>query len=139
MRARGDADFRDAARAAAMRETIEKKPNGSSLIPVIENAENPAVANEFQLNGNGKPSSRQPEPSASSPFTIDERGVYYKGDWICPKLEVIGRTRDFSGQGCGKLLKFRDWEQRERQVILPLSTLIGDGREAIERLGFVYK
>src|SRR5207248_1739884 len=33
--ARGDADFRRAATAAAMRETLHKKPNGSPL-PVIE-------------------------------------------------------------------------------------------------------
>jgi len=74
-------------------------------------------------------------------FRVDKTGVYsvdptgVKGDqWICPALEVIGRTRDFAGQGCGKLVRFKNWEGEQKICMLPLHKLIAEGRESIQSL-----
>ena len=53
---------------------------------------------------------------------------------VGPPLWIDGRTQDFSGEGCGKLVRFRDWNDRERTCVIPLWQLVGDNRECIDRL-----
>ncbi len=48
---------------------------------------------------------------------------------VCGRLEVVAQTRDGTGNGWGRFLKWRDPEGREHTWALPMSLLAGDGNE----------
>ncbi|MEN6532509.1 MAG: DUF927 domain-containing protein [Bryobacteraceae bacterium] len=84
----------------------------------------------------------EPAPrTCESEFRSDEKGLYLvpkdrtkEPQWIAPPLTVIARTRDFNGDGAGVLIEFTTWEGRRKQRIIPLKTLMGEGREGLEAL-----
>jgi uncharacterized protein (DUF927 family) len=78
----------------------------------------------------------------SRAFRVDDTGLYAetvrneKSQFvrIGPRLDVTARTRNFDGEGCGKQVRFRNWEGHEKTCIIPLAGLVGDGKESLERL-----
>lgn len=67
----------------------------------------------------------------SDPFKDDEEPTAI---YVCSKLEVIACTRDQSNQNHGRLLKFKDIDDFEHQIALPMELLAGDGTKLRELL-----
>jgi uncharacterized protein (DUF927 family) len=63
-------------------------------------------------------------------YRVHENGPFYIG----PPLSVIARVQDFCDQGCSVWLEFRDWHGKTKRSMLPLKSLLGDGREGLETL-----
>lgn len=64
----------------------------------------------------------------------DKKGVYYhayqtdeKGVWLCAKLKVIATTSSKDGNDWGVLVKFNDPNGNEKEWVIPLASLQGDG------------
>jgi uncharacterized protein (DUF927 family) len=53
---------------------------------------------------------------------------------ICSRLDVLKQTRDDRGEGWGRLLRWRDREDREHIWSMPMSLLAGSGEEYRARL-----
>jgi uncharacterized protein (DUF927 family) len=94
----------------------------------------PAAAEEID-----KPRAKAgPESSA---FQLTDHAVFYRDQdpekeplRICGRLEVAAFTRDAKGDGWGRLLRWRDSEDRAHEWAMPMSLLAGDGGEYRARL-----
>lgn len=70
-------------------------------------------------------------------FKVDERGVWFepldgpdKGpQWISSPLHVTAMTRDVNGESWGRLLEFRDPDDRPHRWACPLEMLAGDSTD----------
>lgn len=62
-------------------------------------------------------------------FGYDGSGNPRPGEWICAKLEVTARCREFDGNGWGYVLAFSDPRGHAKQWVLPSRLLAGDGTE----------
>jgi putative DNA primase/helicase len=54
--------------------------------------------------------------------------------YVCSKLEVIACTRDQNNQNHGRLLKFKDIDDYEHRIALPMELLASDGTKLRELL-----
>jgi len=88
-------------------------------------------------NSTGKKGSdTQQDKAVQRQFESMDDGVYAveqgkDGSWsrryICAPLEVLGRVRDVDSKGWGKLLKFRDHDNREKRIFIPMRDFGGEG------------
>lgn len=62
-------------------------------------------------------------------FGYDQQGNPRPGAWICAKLEVTARCREFDGNGWGYVLAFSDPRGHAKEWVLPSRLLAGDGTE----------
>ncbi|WP_130537650.1 DUF927 domain-containing protein [Thiomicrorhabdus indica] len=68
-------------------------------------------------------------------FTFGESGLTYTDPnnenaspiWICSKLDVSAMTRDHHGENWGRVLEFRDKENRAKRWVMPMKLLAGRG------------
>ena len=75
-------------------------------------------------------------------FRVNDSGLYAEASKddkvrfirVGPRLDVIARTRNFEGDACGKQVQFRNWDGEVRTCIIPLASLVGDGKNALDRL-----
>jgi putative DNA primase/helicase len=74
-------------------------------------------------------------------FDLQDSGVFYLDSdpnkeplRICSRLEVLKETRDETGEGWGRLLKWRDREGRDHLWSMPMSCLAGNGEDYRARL-----
>lgn len=87
---------------------------------------------------NAKASAKAGDES-NDPFVCNDDGVWYfgydqngnprPGAWVCAKLEVTARCREFDGNGWGYVLAFTDPRGNAKQWVLPSRLLAGDGTE----------
>jgi len=81
------------------------------------------------------------EDEASERFEVTDSGVFHipsrrrkKRTRICSRLDVLKVTRDDRGEGWGRLLRWRDREEKEHIWSMPMSLLAGSGEEYRARL-----
>jgi putative DNA primase/helicase len=93
---------------------------------------NAALATEHQA-------SAKSDAASFDMFTVNESGVWFVGidtdgsrkppRWMCSRLDVVARTRDFDGQSWGYLIEWRDPLAQLRTWAMPARMLAGDGNE----------
>jgi uncharacterized protein (DUF927 family) len=129
-------------RRGASRETMEAallEENRRRCDPPLQEAEVRRIA--------GSVASYEPDENRvraaghSSAFRLTDNSVLYIDPdpekeplTICGRLEVIARTRSENGEGWGRLLRWRDSENRLHEWAMPMNLLAGDGTEYRARL-----
>ena len=74
-----------------------------------------------------------------SPFSVSDAGVFYIKDGTDPirlaaRIDVIAETRDDQGENWGRLLQWKDAEDRMHQWAMPLDALASDSGAVRARL-----
>lgn len=76
-------------------------------------------------------------------FHLEEDGLYFlsdprdrstKGQRISAPLEIIAQTRDASNGSWGRLVRFKDTEGIQHQLIIPMSEIGGNGESVRQKL-----
>lgn len=76
-------------------------------------------------------------------FHLEEDGLYFlpdprdrstKGQRISAPLEIIAQTRDASNGTWGRLVRFKDTEGIQHQLIIPMSEIGGNGESVRQKL-----
>ncbi len=95
------------------------------------------------------PAPAEPAPQSSrrkqSPYSTNDSGTWHtdadgEKTFICAPLRVVAMTRNERGEAWGRLLEFKDPEDREHLWACPIKLLAGDGvtfREALMERGLV--
>ncbi len=96
-----------------------------------------------EQNGRSATATSAVVPYAGGRFITDAEGVWYIGTkegedqppkWICSPLTVAAMTRNAKGAAWGRLLEWRDADERPHQWAMPLELLQGDGADARREL-----
>ncbi|HEV3110319.1 MAG TPA: bifunctional DNA primase/polymerase [Candidatus Binataceae bacterium] len=68
---------------------------------------------------------------AGFPFRLTATAVEYKDgelwEFVCSRLEILSASRNTDGAEWGRLLRFRDSDDRVHELPLPMALLAGDG------------
>ncbi|MBF0148306.1 MAG: DUF927 domain-containing protein [Magnetococcales bacterium] len=74
------------------------------------------------------------------PYTLDDSGLWFQGDgeriWLSSPLKVVGRTRNPYGVEHGLLLRWKDPDDQDQQLVVPAELLADDGKELRRQLLF---
>ena len=88
---------------------------------------------ELDLGQTPEATDANPWPPA---YAMTRDGLVFvpEDQWLCGPLEVLAEARDDHGRGWGPMLRWRDGDGRVHEEVLPRSTLVGDGTEALRIL-----
>jgi len=64
----------------------------------------------------------------------DGENVYDEWVWLCSPLEVVADTRNNDNDNWGRLLRLKDPDNFEKEWLMPMAMLAGDGNEIRARL-----
>jgi uncharacterized protein (DUF927 family) len=132
MRRRGDS--REAMEAALLAE------NRRRCDPPLQEAEVRRIAESVASYEPAAGRNRAARPHSSAFRLTDNSVLYIDPDPdkeplpICGRLEVIAHTRSENGEEWGRLLRWRDPEDRPHEWAMPMNLLAGDGTEYRARL-----
>lgn len=116
------------------------------FLGLVEQSDGAAAAIDAmrELINEAKKPEKKKQPAASSFYIVkdgesEQSGVYYIDDIsnsvrICAPLDVIAETSDERGENCGRLLKWRDSENRLHNWSMPIEAVYSDGGELVKFL-----
>ncbi len=67
-------------------------------------------------------------------FSMRSDGLFYEDSRICLPIEIGADTRDGQSENWGRLVRFKDTDQRLHQLTIPMEKLVGDCHEIIALL-----
>ena len=76
-----------------------------------------------------------PEPKFPHGYALRKDGLHYDDEGvICSPFDVVAMTRDQTSNSWGKLLRWKDADNTQHQVAVPMRALAGDGSEVRQTL-----
>ncbi len=109
-------------------------------IPQPRQKQRPKKSKRKPKEDREKNKSLKESPQKSPKILLKDSGLWFIEDvadkdspktWLCGQLKILANTRNHVGEAWGRLIEFRDIEEKLHRLAIPMEMLNGDGKELV--------